>query len=142
MIKKQQRRYPEAVVAMDRALELGQQLDRLDPDRRHAVLERLELASTLGDAAAGARPKGGKRDVRPKGGKRDIFAEVGAEVGRPAWDYLRDYRLETAAHLLLETPIPLGESAGWWAMMATTRQPTRQIVPSRQECFAPLTDLC
>ncbi len=38
-----------------------------------------------------------------------LFAELGAEVGLPAWSYLRDARLETAAHLLLKTPIPIAE---------------------------------
>ncbi len=39
----------------------------------------------------------------------EIFTELRAEVGQPAWSYLRDGRLETAARLLLETPIPIAE---------------------------------
>ncbi len=48
-------------------------------------------------------------DVFLKGGKRDIFSELREEVGQPAWSYVRHARLETAARLLLETPISLSE---------------------------------
>lgn len=47
-------------------------------------------------------------DDRAKG-KIDLLTEVGEEVDQSPWDYLRDARFETAAHLLLETTISLGE---------------------------------
>ncbi len=39
----------------------------------------------------------------------EIFSDLREEVGQPAWTYLRDARLETAARLLLTTPISLSE---------------------------------
>ncbi len=41
------------------------------------------------------------------GGTHPRFAELGDELGQPAWSYLREARLEIAARLLLETPISL-----------------------------------
>ncbi len=45
----------------------------------------------------------------PPSGTLDLLTEVGEEVGRPPWDYLRDGRFQSAGHLLLETTISLGE---------------------------------
>ncbi len=53
LVKKCQRRYPEAERAMDRAVELGRQLEPTHALRLETVLDRLDLASTLGDAGAG-----------------------------------------------------------------------------------------
>lgn len=53
MIMKRQRRPLEAERAMDRAVELGRDLDRSHVDRRETVLERLELASAQHDVDAG-----------------------------------------------------------------------------------------
>ncbi len=53
MIRQRQRRHGEAVRARDRAVELGRALETHHPSRRQTVFERLELASTLGDAEAG-----------------------------------------------------------------------------------------
>ena len=39
----------------------------------------------------------------------EIFVELRDEIGQPAWSYLRDGRLETAARLLLETSISVAE---------------------------------
>ncbi len=53
MLRMRQRRDREAVGALDRAVALSRRLERLDPDRAGCVLERLELASLLGQAEAG-----------------------------------------------------------------------------------------
>ena len=39
----------------------------------------------------------------------NVFFDLRQEVGQPAWTYIRDARLETAARLLLITPIALSE---------------------------------
>ena len=39
----------------------------------------------------------------------EVFSDLREEVGQPAWSYLRDARLETAARLLLATPISIAE---------------------------------
>ncbi len=44
------------------------------------------------------------REVYPR-----VFSELREVVGQPAWSYLRDARLETAARLLLETPMSIAE---------------------------------
>ncbi len=53
MLRVRQRRYREAARALDRAADLGRGLDRSNAERFQVVLERLELASALGDVETG-----------------------------------------------------------------------------------------
>ncbi len=39
----------------------------------------------------------------------EAWSALREEVGQPAWSYLRDARLETAAYLLLETDLPIAQ---------------------------------
>ncbi len=52
-LRMHQRRREQAEDALDRAVELGRGLPTRTPDRAQAVLERLELATSLGDSEAG-----------------------------------------------------------------------------------------
>ncbi|MCP3958264.1 MAG: helix-turn-helix transcriptional regulator [bacterium] len=52
-VARRQRRYDRAAKALDRALELGRRLSETSTIRGQAVLHRLELASTMGDAETG-----------------------------------------------------------------------------------------
>ena len=52
LIRQRQRRHREAARALDRAVELGRELEVSHPERRQSVLARLELASAMGAAGA------------------------------------------------------------------------------------------
>ena len=72
----------------------------------------------------------------------EVWTAVAEELEQPAWSYLRDARLETAAHLLLETEISISE-IGYlvgYSSPSTFRRPLHDFLgmpPSRYRRQAP-----
>ena len=60
----------------------------------------------------------------------EVFSDLREEVGQPAWSYLRDARLETAARLLLETDISISEIGRLvgYGSPSTFRRPLRSFL--------------
>ncbi len=130
----------EAEQALERAAEPALAAIAEDSERAPAWLQPLFDAGAKHLFA----PDLSLEQIQQAAGYRDpeMWTAFGQEVEQSPWDYFRDARLETAAHLLLETKISITE-IGYlvgYSSPSTFRRPLQEFLgmpPSRYRRQAP-----
>ena len=100
--------YAEQEAALERAAEPA--LAAIEEDERRAPTWLRPLFAAARELLF--HPDLDREQIQERAGFADaqVWNDLREELGQPAWSYLRDARLETAAHLLRQTERSIAES--------------------------------